>query len=192
MIDKSILDRVEIPDFGSYTDPVEMALAFIEYVKQIERERGLTEEEIDAKYLCGSCEILADGIVNLLKLYGKNAMKYPMEVDYLDKDGSIQHNGKHVVVDIFEKVENNSQTPEKRRPGTINLKYKIKHFGFVDILGPHTAEDLTIIKRQFYLSDKYRKIVENLPQEDRDEDIPLIAFYNLENHLGEINASMKM
>ena len=186
----SIIDRIEIPDFSSYTDPVELALAFIEYVKQIERERGLTDEEIAAKYLCGSCEILADAIVNLLKLYGKNAMKYPMEVDYLEKDGSIQHNGKHVVVDLYEKEDN--QTTEKRRPGSINMKYKIKHLGFVDILGTHSAEELAIIKKEFYLSDKYRKIVESIPEEDRKEDIPLIAFYYLENHLNKTNATMKM
>ncbi len=47
-------------------------LAIIDFVKQVEKENGLTEEQIEHKYSCGCCAVLALELIkeNIERLFG--------------------------------------------------------------------------------------------------------------------------
>ena len=63
-------------------------LAIIEFVKQVEREHGLSEEQIIHKYTCGYCGFLVDVVIKTLdKLFGtiKEIKKCTRNINYNDE-----------------------------------------------------------------------------------------------------------
>ena len=64
---QQILKEIPIPDFSKEDTSEEVILKFVEYIKDIEKARGLTEEQITAKYVHGCCEELATETINVLR-----------------------------------------------------------------------------------------------------------------------------
>ncbi len=68
---QQIIKEIPIPNFSREDTSEEVVLKFIEYIKNIERARGLSDEQITAKYVHGCCEELATETINILRVMRK-------------------------------------------------------------------------------------------------------------------------
>ena len=66
-----IMKNINVPYLNNYHPTDMVILNFIEFVKEIERKRGLTEKQITAKYAHGCCEELQQAILKVVKSAGR-------------------------------------------------------------------------------------------------------------------------
>lgn len=115
----------------------------IEFVKQLERERGLSEEEIQYKYACGHCDNLAKLVVNLINnLFGKQRTIGVDKVEFTRGDGQWTYHSYVKVInpgkgpsdfyDILGKknYEETQQFIEEMHDGEFELAKKFKGSNF--------------------------------------------------------------
>jgi len=161
-----VLNSVRIPDFNKNDSTEQIILKFIEYVKDIERERGLSDEQIIAKYTYGCCANLANGIKYILKEKG-------IRCDYRTIDCNIPYNecfgnkGPHCLIEIYN-TDNLSDTEAL-------LSYTSSRL-FFDINGKHDTQSIEEFANKFYIEDKkYCKIIKEMNDYEKDDSIPAFA-----------------
>lgn len=174
---KEILKKIPIPDFSKEDSSEVVVLKFIEYIKDIERKRGLTDEQITAKYVHGCCEELATETVSVLKAMNREGYKNKTKkckMPLLDNLSS----GPHYVVELYPKgyyIEKDTNTVE------ISKSSGLSERRFYDITGGHDgiwfAKDMP---EKFYIENEhYIHTKRQMSEFQLNKMIPRYAFIHI-------------
>jgi len=157
---EEVLNIVEKPEFDKNDTSEQLIFKYLEYLKNIERARGLTDEQITAKYVNGRCENLMIGIANVLKTMDRQfatrkiKCKVPEGIEnYVD--------GSHFVIELQDEKSGKSL--------------------YYDIRGKSDREFLNEFAENFYVKNtKYHYMArEEMSDYEMDEDIPDYAFEHI-------------
>ena len=182
VLSNDLLNNLNYQQLRSNDSTVNIVLNFIDYVKTVERARGLTDEQIVAKYIYGGCSMLSDCIKQLVDSYGNNdntkAQIY--EMDVIPTSWTPPGTSYHSYVELYEiKLTNNKST----RLGGLSFGMKKESYGYFDIFGYHDYQELSYYKRQFWIDNiNYEMIAKDISKQELDYDVPLFVLdYFLNN-----------
>ncbi len=185
-LSNDLLDNLNYQQFRNNDSTVNIVLNFIDFVKAVERARGLTDEQIVAKYTHGGCSMLSNSIKQLVDNYGNNdnikAQIY--EMDVVPTSWAPTGTSYHSYVELYEIKESINKNT---RIGKIPIPFGIKKesYGYFDILGYHNYQELSYYKCQFWIDNRsYESVAENMQKQEFDYDVPLLVLdYFLNNIL---------
>lgn len=168
-----IMKNINVPYLNEYMSTEGVILSFIEFVKEIERRRGLTEEQIIAKYAHGCCEQLQHGILKVAKATGKpyciNRKITNCKVPNLPN----LHSGSHYVVQSY---------PEYMSMEDVLTGKGDKETQFYDITGKHGLDWPAKFANEFYIKNEnliHTKRAMTEEQIAEDDDIPYYAAFSM-------------
>lgn len=164
-----IMKNINVPYLNNYMSTEDIILSFIEFVKDIERRRGLTEEQIIAKYAHGCCEQLQQAILKVVKTAGKsNCISRRISNCKVPKLPSLK-GGSHYVVQTY---------PEDMSTDDIISGKGDKQALFFDITGMHGIDWPAKFANEFYIKNEnliHTKRAMTEEQLGEDDDIPYYA-----------------
>lgn len=164
-----VIKDVSVPYISERDSTESIILQFIEYVKEIERKRGLTEEQIIAKYSHGCCEQLQHGILDVARAFGKHCINRRISNCQMPKLENLSNEGSHYVVETY---------PEDMSTDEILSEKGSKNVRFFDITGKHNADWPLKFANEFYIkNEKYINIKRAMTEEQIAEDDNIPGFY---------------
>ena len=160
-----VLDTVQIPNVSKEDSNEELILKFIEYIKNVERARGLTEEQIIAKYTNGCCGDLEEAITDFLKAKGIDSQTKRISCK-IPNNNLGRKDSPHYLVQI-------SDTPES--------------YSYYDIIGKHDSQFLIHFAKKFYIENpEYQRIVAQMTDYQMDSTVPEEAFYRVYSQMQKV------
>lgn len=163
-----IIKDVSVPYITERDSTESIILQFIEYVKEIERRRGLTEDQIIAKYSHGCCEQLQHGILDVARAFGKNCINLRISNCQMPKLKNLR-SGSHYVIQTY---------PEDLSTDDIISGQGDEKTLYFDITGKHNADWPLKFANEFYIkNEKYIHIKRAMTEEQIAEDDDIPEFY---------------
>lgn len=164
-----VIKDVSVPYISERDSTESIILQFIEYVKEIERRRGLTEDQIIAKYSHGCCEQLQRGILDVARAFGKHCINRRISNCQMTKLENLSNGGSHYVVETY---------PEDMSTDEFLSEKGSKNVRFFDITGKHNADWPLKFANEFYIkNEKYIHIKRAMTEEQIAEDDNIPGFY---------------
>ena len=169
---EEVLNEVEKPEFNKSDTTEQLIFKYLEYLKNVERARGLTDEQITAKYVNGRCGNLQMGIASVLKTMDREyatrkiTCKAPEGIEnYVD--------GSHFVIELYDEKTGKSQ--------------------YYDIRGKSDRESLNEFAENFYVKNpKYHHMAREVMSDyEMDEDVPDEAYNFIYDDLVEAKTTQK-
>ena len=140
-----IMKNINVPYLNNYMSTESIILGFIQFVKDIERRRGLTEKQITAKYAHGCCEQLQQSILKVVKAAGKsNCINRRISNCKMPNLPNLK-GGSHYVVQTY---------PEDMSTEDIISGKGDKETLFFDITGMHGIEWTEKFANEFYIKNE--------------------------------------
>ena len=177
-----IMKNINVPYLNNYMSTESIILGFIQFVKDIERRRGLTEKQITAKYAHGCCEQLQQSILKVVKAAGKsNCINRRISNCKMPNLPNLK-GGSHYVVQTY---------PEDMSTEDIISGKGDKETLFFDITGMHGIDWPEKFANEFYIKNEnliHTKRAMTEEQLGEDDDIP-IPYYAATSMI-EINKDM--
>lgn len=161
-----ILDGIQIPDIKQEDTSEEIILKFIEYIKEVERARGLTDEQIIAKYTNGCCADIEEAISDFLKINGIDSQTKRISCK-IPSNNLGREDSPHYLVQI-------SDTPD--------------NYSYYDILGKHDSQFLAYFAEKFYIENpEYQRIVSEMTDYQMNSTVPEEAFYRVYSEMQKVS-----
>ena len=184
VLSNDLLSNLNYQQLRNNDSTVNIVLNFIDFVKTVERARGLTDEQIITKYTFGGCSMLSNSIKQLVDSYnGNDNIKATIyEMDVMPPSWAPPGVAYHSYVELYEiKISNKQNTGLGKLP----LSVKKDSHGYYDIFGYHDYQELSYYKQQFWIDNtNYETIAKNMQREELDYDVPLLVLnYYLNNLL---------
>lgn len=150
----------------------ENILSIVNFVREIEKKRGLTDEEIDYKYTHGFCSKLAQIV--------KDTMKEVLDVKISSKSFEELSTPQNPFTHVYlTPKRNKSETPNQ----SMSLSEAMANKKYIDICGVKKRADVLEFMNSDYMKNKDEKLEEKINREIEDESIVKIqelCFQNIQ------------
>ena len=148
-----IIESVDLSKYSMKDTSEEIILKYIEDLKEVERKRGLTDEQIIAKYTNGYCADLEEAVHNLLAMQNKGVITKKISCKIPENELG-RRESPHYLVGIHQ--------------GNEDISY-------YDILGKHSESDLREFSEHFYIDNpQYTQMMPQMTEYQKDSEIPLL------------------
>ena len=149
----AIMESINLPEFSKEDSSEEIILKYVDSLKEVERKRGLTDEQIIAKYTNGYCVDFEEAVHNLLSMQNKGA----------------------ITKKISCKIPENELGRKESPHFLVGVRVDDEKMSYYDILGKHSESDLREFSQHFYIDNpQYIQMMSQLTEYQKDGDIPLL------------------